>query len=218
MSPAELREQLPRGSARVLKQNRGQSGDGVWLVRPEGDGARLRHALRGSIEVRRTWDEVFALLDPYFADGGKLIDQPYQERLREGMIRCYLVCDRVEGFGFQQINALHPAPDGAPPEEAPQPGPRHYFPPARPDFQPLRRRLEEEWLPRLLERVEMDRTELPVIWDADFLFGPKDADGADTWVLSEINVSSVYPFPDEALAPLAREMRARLEGKKSPLP
>jgi hypothetical protein len=37
--------------------------------------------------------------------------------------------------------------------------------------------------------------ELPVIWDADFLFGPKTAAGHDTWVLCEINVSAVWPFP-----------------------
>jgi hypothetical protein len=33
-------------------------------------------------------------------------------------------------------------------------------------------------------------------------------------VLCEINVSSVYPFPDEALAPLAAATRARLEGRR----
>ena len=49
-----------------------------------------------------------------------------------------------------------------------------------------------------------------MIWDSDFLYGPKDADGADTYVLCEINVSSVYPFPDDALGPLADAVRAQL--------
>ena len=49
---------------------------------------------------------------------------------------------------------------------------------------------------------------------ADFLYGPKDAAGADTYVLCEINVSSVYPFPDEALAPLAAATRARLDARR----
>jgi hypothetical protein len=39
-----------------------------------------------------------------------MIDQAYQERLTEGMIRCYLVVDQVEGFGHQAINALFPRP------------------------------------------------------------------------------------------------------------
>jgi len=52
---------------------------------------------------------------------------------------------------------------------------------------------------------------LPILWDADFLYGEKDADGADTFVLCEINVSSVYPFPDDALDALAAETLAQIE-------
>ena len=62
----------------------------------------------------------------------------------------------------------------------------------------------------LCRTLALDPARLPVIWDADFLYGPKDAAGADSFVLCEINVSSVYPFPDEALAPLAEATRARL--------
>jgi hypothetical protein len=55
---------------------------------------------------------------------------------------------------------------------------------------------------------------LPVIWDAEFMYGPKDPAGADTYVLCEINVSSVYPFPDEALAPLAAATLAHLAARR----
>jgi hypothetical protein len=34
-------------------------------------------------------------------------------------------------------------------------------------------------------------------------------------VLCEINVSSVYPFPTDALAPLAKETLARIKGARS---
>jgi hypothetical protein len=44
----------------------------------------------------------------------------------------------------------------------------------------------------------LDTHSLPVLWDADFLFGPKDASGADTFVLCEINISAVWPFPTQA--------------------
>jgi len=37
------------------------------------------------------------------------------------------------------------------------------------------------------------------------MYGPKNASGEDTYVLCEINISSVYPLPDEALMPLAEE-------------
>jgi hypothetical protein len=45
--------------------------------------------------------------------------------------------------------------------------------------------------------------DLPVIWDADFLFGPKTAAGEDTYVLCEINVSAVWPFPPMAAPAVA---------------
>jgi hypothetical protein len=35
---------------------------------------------------------------------------------------------------------------------------------------------------------------LRVLWDADFLFGPKGTTGANTYVPCEINVSAVWPY------------------------
>ena len=67
--------------------------------------------------------------------------------------------------------------------------------------------MENEWLGELCRLVNLDRAQLPVIWDADFLYGPKDPAGADSYVLCEINVSSVFPFPDDALAPLAENLQ-----------
>ena len=72
------------------------------------------------------------------------------------------------------------------------------------DFQPLRRKLEDEWLPQLLDILEITSDDLPVLWDADFMLGPKDADGDDTYVLCEINASSVSPYPDSATPLVAR--------------
>lgn len=216
---AELRDGLPRalagGQARVLKQLRGNGADGVWKVEyasPPGAEPRLRvrHAKRGSAEEELPLDAFLARCDPYFAASGTMIDQPWQPRIAEGMVRCYLVGDRVAGFGEQLVNALCPAPPGRPAYEAPQPGPRLYYPPTRPDFQPLKDRLEGEWVGELCRIVGLDRAALPVIWDADFMYGPKTPDGADTYVLCEINVSSVYPFPDAALPRIAAETAERL--------
>jgi hypothetical protein len=51
---------------------------------------------------------------------------------------------------------------------------------------------------------------LPVIWDADFLYGPTNDAGNDTYVLCEVNVSAVWPFPDQATGTLAAAAAARL--------
>ena len=217
-----LREALPARLAtgiRVLKQNRGQSGDGVWKIELAGAASvaptdatllRVRHAKRGSVEENISLGEFFARCEAYFANGGKMIDQDYQPRLPEGMIRCYLVHDRVEGFGHQAINALYPAPPGAPPEAAPIPSPSLYHPATLAPFQPLKQQLEQEWMPALQRLLDIPREQLPVLWDCDFMLGPKRASGEDSYVLCEINVSSVSPFPDSAVAPIAQATLARL--------
>ena len=58
--------------------------------------------------------------------------------------------------------------------------------------------------------MEVDDAALPALWDADFLYGPKDPSGDDSYVLCEINVSSVLPFPPEAPEKLAQATRTAL--------
>ncbi len=227
----ELREQLPlrlaEGKPRILKQHRGNGGNGVWKVEPGSSSAsafvgseqarqseahvRVRHALRGSVEEDMPLAEFLDRCEPYFNGTGRIIDQAYQERLTNGMVRCYLVGDKVAGFGHQLINALFPSSPGTAPGDAPRPGPRLYYPATKTEFQAIKAKMAEEWLPAMQQLLGIDTEALPVIWDADFLFGPKTAVGEDTYVLCEINVSSVYPFPDEALAPLAWETHIRQE-------
>lgn len=219
---ASLSKTLVAGAPRVLKQIRGQSGDGVWkveladaenaqLTKPRAEmKLRVRHAKRGAPEETMTLDAFLDVCRLYFTASGAMIDQPFQARLSEGMIRCYVIGDRVEGFGEQLINMLYPAPPGAPASEAPLPGPRLYYPPTRPDFQRLKEKLEREWIGEMCGLLGLKRSELPVLWDADFLYGAKDASGLDSYVLCEINVSSVSPFPPSALAPLVAEAVARL--------
>jgi hypothetical protein len=217
-SAGEMREALPArlaGGARVLKQLRGNGGIGVWKVERDGDSAtavRVRAAERGDVEERMTVDDLVRRCEAYFDNGGGLIDQAYQERLTEGMVRCYLVHGRVEGYGLQAINALYPPPPGASVETAPRPTRRTYHPPTLPAWQSLRRQLEEEWVPAVQRRFGIETHALPALWDCDFLLGPKTASGADTYVLCEINASSVSPFPESAIVPLAR---AAVEGARS---
>ncbi len=42
----------------------------------------------------------------YFDGGEAIVDQPFQPRLRDGMIRCYVSEDRVVGFGHQHPQGL----------------------------------------------------------------------------------------------------------------
>lgn len=216
-SLAQLAAGLPqrlRGGARVLKQHRGHSGIGVWRVELAGAGdgpgapLKLRHAQRGSEEERVDLDTLLARMAPYFdaEAGGHMIDQPWQPRLVEGMVRAYLVEDRVTGFGLQAVNALYPAVAGA---LAPPPGPRLYHGPDLPQCAPLRRLLETQWIELLRACVGLPRERLPLLWDCDFLPGGAPGD-AQRWVLCEVNVSSVAPYPPSSVAPLVAAVKARL--------
>lgn len=219
----ELPSRLAAGEARVLKQYRGNGGDGVWKVEScDGDATkfseqaliRARHAKRGCVEETMRLAEFLKRCEPYFAGDGRMIDQAYQARLPEGMIRCYLVHDKVAGFGHQAINALCPAAPGAPPDSAPQPTPRYYHPPGMKEFQSLRRLLENEWVPDMQRLLGIDTVQLPVLWDCDFLLGPRSDTGEDTYVLCEINVSSVSPFPDSAVEWVAQAAIARAKAQR----
>lgn len=213
-SLAQLAEDLPqrlRGGARVLKQHRGHSGIGVWRVEAVAGSAllKVRHAQRGSEEERIDFATLRQRLAGYFEpeNGGHMVDQAWQPRLAEGMVRAYMVEDRVAGFGHQAVNALYP---GTPGEPAPAPGPRLYHSADLPQFQSLRRLLETDWIALLRQRVGLGREQLPMLWDCDFMFGEPTPEQPERFVLCEINVSSVSPFPPSAIEPLVTAAKARL--------
>jgi hypothetical protein len=207
--PARLRA----GGTRVIKQNRGNAGQGVWKVEvlPDTDTkVWVLHALRGSRPEEISFGAFIARCEPYFGWGGCIIDQAFEPRLPEGMIRCYMSGSKVAGFGHQLIKALIPPPPEGPDSPQAQPGPRIMHGPDAPSFQALRRLMEDKWTPQLMETLGIDEASLPVIWDADFLYGPRDVDGADTYVLCEINASSCFAIPDEAPAAIARTVKDRI--------
>ncbi|MBY5570424.1 Cj0069 family protein [Rhizobium leguminosarum] len=198
---------------RVLKQNRGNGGQGIWkveLVGAPAGGATLISVLEaksGSVPEAIDLSDFMSRCESYFTEGGCIVDQPFQSRLPEGMIRCYMSGCRVVGFGQQLVKALVTSGAG---REPLQPGPRIMHPASAEPFQTLRGRMESEWTPEMMSTLGIEAASLPIIWDADFLYGPPDASGNDTYVLCEINVSSVFAIPDEAPTEIARAMASRL--------
>jgi hypothetical protein len=204
----------------VVKQGRGNGGDGVWKVEL-GDGRTVsRHS---QVRVQNahlpdgTSDQVSLgeFLDgcsEYFAWSGLIVDQPLQDRLGEGMLRCYFSHGQVIGFSHQWPRGLLDFDPAAPPSKPltePMQG-RDV-----PAYQRLRRLAEDEWVPQMTSLLGLKLTELPVVWDADFLYGPRDSSGTDTFVLSEINVSAVWPFPAAGAPTVAANALARTnEGRE----
>jgi hypothetical protein len=195
----------------VIKRNRGNGGQGVWKVEALPD-TRNRAMVR-VLDATKDAPEELALEKflerciEYFEDGC-VIDQPFQVRLTEGVVRCYMAGDRCAGFGHQKVKALVDAPAARAAA-----GPRLYSSNADQRFQCLRRLMEDEWTPQLTSLLDIPRHDLPMIWDADFMRGPPRRDGTDSYVLGEINVSSVFPIPDEAPVEIARRVADRLRSK-----
>ena len=198
---------------RVLKQNRGNGGQGVWKIEAiGGDCIRVLHAKRGSVPEDFGLAAFMAHCEPYLDGDGCIVDQPFQPRLPDGMIRCYMGGDKVVGFGHQFIKALIPPPAAGPDAPEAQPGPRIMHGADAEQFQALRGKMETEWTPQMMDLLGIALDALPIIWDADFLYGPRDAAGADSYVLCEINVSSVFAVPDQAPAAIAQLVARRLAG------
>src|SRR3984893_8247598 len=205
---AELPAPRAAVGARVINRTRGNGGQGVWKVETLA-GLGTRPMVR-VLDATKDASEELALEEflercvEYFEDGC-VTDQPFQARLSEGVVRCYMAGDRCAGFGHQKVLALVDAPAAR--AEA---GPRLYTFNADPRFQRLRRLMEDEWTPQLTSLLDIPRRDLPMMWDADFMRGPPGPDGTDSYVLGEINVSSVFPIPDEASVEIARRVADRL--------
>lgn len=208
-----MRDELPdrlAAGARVIKRNRGNGGQGVWKLEalPSARDRPMLRALEATKDAAEDLplEEFIGRCVDYFQDGC-VIDQPFQPRLVEGCVRCYMAGDRCAGFGHQKVKALVDEPAARA-----KAGPRFYTSKADPRFQRLRRLMEDEWTSQLTTLLEIGPEDLPMIWDADFMLGPLDANGDDSYVLGEINVSSVFPIPDEAPAEIARRVVDRLRG------
>lgn len=223
---AGLLRGLPRGP-RVLKQYRGNGGIGVWKVElreatdslPSLDtpvlvqSARARDEAVDEMPLRRLLDRV----DKYFAfnDGqGRLIDQPFAPRIAEGLIRCYLVGREVVGFSRQfpsGISRSDLTKTGPTPSSVRRvfglPSAKTMYGPDEPSLGMLRQKVEREWVPTLQRLLAVESDLLPALWDADFLLGSPDAARRDTYLLAEINASSVSPFPPEAIPRLVDRVR-----------
>lgn len=212
-SLAEFQARFPaqvRDGIRVIKQYRGNGGDGVWKITATGpDAFEVRSATRGSSVETLNEARLIAFFDAaVFARGSHLVDQRWVPSLPRGMVRAYLCGTKVAGFGYQEINALHPASTDEDFTRQ-QPSRRHYYTEQCHLFQRLRRQLETDWVPGLCAAVQIAPGDLPLLWDADFLLG----DPPREYLLCEINASCVSPFPDSAITPMIAEIRRRLAAR-----
>jgi hypothetical protein len=195
---------LAVAGARVLKPLRGNDGQGVVRVEASAE--------RGKVIIQSAGDDAIetlplaAFVDRMrgaFVTSPRMIDQAFQRNVSAGMVRCYMSADRVVGFseqtprrdadafGMKSAKTMHGAD--------------------APAFRDLRRSMEQDWTPGMQRVLGIGTHDLPALWDADFLYRAPNDTAASRFVLCEINVSSVSPFPDAAAPAVARTVAAELK-------
>jgi hypothetical protein len=189
----DLQEKFPAAlttGPRVLKQNRGSQGSGIWLVKVADESKDQPINDETSIECTEMSDnhvehrklgEFMQFCEQYLVgDNGQLVDMPFLPRIVEGEIRIFLI-------GEKPAFIVHKKPAEGQVSATLGSGAEYKY------------QTEAEW-PELMDafRVGLETAKeklgginSPLIWTADFILGPKDADGNDTYILGEFNASCV---------------------------
>jgi glutathione synthase/RimK-type ligase-like ATP-grasp enzyme len=191
-----MKESVPQSLAtgpRVLKQNRGSTGEGIWKVElldkanifesvPLDTIVKLTEAKDNHSE-EKTLQEFLEFCIQYLeGENGLILDMPFLERIVEGEIRVLMLRDTP-------VNIVHKKPanvEGA-------------FSATLFSGAQYRYDKPEEW-PELMEiikknipiiRSRLGNFDLPLIWSADFILDTDKRTGHDKYVLGEINASCV---------------------------
>ena len=197
---------------RILKQYRGNGGDGVFKIDTsnfKNNRITVTHAKKGDEQNLVSVDDLFKMFESYFNINSMLIDQEWNQNIVNGMVRCYLSGSKVAGFGYQEVNALFPMTEKNPVFK--KPSQRFYFSEECELFSDLRDIIEKSWVAQLQEITEIKSDMLPVIWDADFFINKINTENtSEKYSLCEINVSCVSPFPESSIPYIVEEVKKRI--------
>ncbi len=191
-----LKEAFPRSlrkGIRVLKQNRGSTGEGIWKVEVEKaeqykgkiplDAMLKLTEARDNHTEQKTLQEFLEYCIRYLeGNNGMLLDMPFLERIKEGEIRVLMLRDNV-------VNIVHKKPADT----------KDAFSATLFSGAKYRYDKPEQW-PDLVALIKgsvrtiqekLGNYDLPLIWTADFILDTDKKTGKDKYVLGEINASCV---------------------------
>jgi hypothetical protein len=191
---ANFMKVMDLGHTRVIKQNRGSQGEGIWIVRFDDPNTtkctvdtklHLMEAYDNHTEVM-TAGEFMKFCEQYIeGENGQLIDQRFCPRITEGEVR-------VLFFYKTPIEIVHKVPAEGGLSATLASGAKYTsYGCDEPMFKNLLDGFIGEDLPKIMPRLGMENTALPLIWTGDFILGDKDAKGDDTYVIGEFNCSCV---------------------------
>jgi glutathione synthase/RimK-type ligase-like ATP-grasp enzyme len=192
----ELKEHFPKNikrGVRVLKQNRGSTGEGIWrveLLNPEqykniiplNAELKLTEAKDNHTETKTLQDFLEFCIQYLEGNSGMIVDMPFLKRIKEGEIRILMLRDKV-------MNVVHKKPANTKDAFSATlfSGAKYrYDTPAKwPDLV----KLAEGMVPVIREKL--GNYDIPLIWTADFILDTDKKTGKDNYILGEINASCV---------------------------
>jgi len=192
----DLKDNFPKtlkNGVRVLKQNRGSTGEGIWKVEvkdsekyknkiPLDAKLKLVEAKDNPVEEKSLQEFLEFCIQYLEGENGLLLDMPFLERIVEGEIRVLMLRDNV-------VNIVHKKPVDQ--EDA--------FSATLFSGAKYRYDKPEQW-PELVESVKaslpliqsrLGNYDLPLIWTADFILDTDEKTGKDKYILGEINALCV---------------------------
>lgn len=191
-----LKENFPKSlkrGVRVLKQNRGSTGEGIWRAEvkdaeqykgaiPLSATLKLTEARDNHVEEKTVQEFLEFCIQYLEGHNGMLLDMPFLPRIVEGEIRILMLRDKV-------MNVVHKKPaDGADAFSATLfSGAKYRY--DSPDKWPELVKLVEDMAPVMRERL--GNYDFPLIWSADFILDTDKKTKKDKYVLGEINASCV---------------------------
>ena len=178
---------------RVLKQNRGSQGQGIWVCKvKEGQSGPITGATILELQEafdnhkeEQTVDGFMKFCERYImGENGQLIDQRFLPRISEGELRVNMIYDTP-------VAIVHKKPvDGGISATLASGAKYVSYEPDDPKFEVLMDNFIQKDLSKIMEALDMEGEPLPLIWTTDFILGDK-VDGADTYFVGEFNCSCV---------------------------
>ncbi len=193
----EMKENFPKVLAtgiRVIKQNRGSTGEGIWKVEVVNKSkitnnevdldaiVKLTEA-RDNHSEEKTLQEFLEFCIQYLeGPNGLVLDMPFLPRIKEGEIRVLMLRDKV-------VNIVHKKPADKPGAFSATlfSGAKYRY--EKPEKWPELVKVITKSLPLIQERL--GNYALPLIWTADFILDTDKNTKKDIYILGEINASCV---------------------------
>jgi hypothetical protein len=196
----EIGNRIGVNKFRILKQLRGNGGNGVYKVGMHEDNKIF--LIEANTNNELIFENIHKLSEHIIKANTQIIETAWNDNLVNGVLRCYFCNSTIVGFGYQEINALYPLQYDSVIKKQ-----RFYLTENCGIFKNIKNLLESDFVEDILVKLGVNINDLPLIWDADFFINNLLGENIE---LCEINSSCVSPYPLSAIKYMHKEIEKNL--------